>query len=973
MTLSLLIESLKKAQLMSNISCWMYNVKENKIMFNQGINKFCDRISHAYSDLQEMIEFLNPEDRQKVYDGLEKLLSGETAVNEIRVIQSDGSLKKFITKAEPVLGEDGKVTKILGTIQDITEIKTLQEKIVKNQKLMVRAEELTHTGSWEMDLENEIIIFSELAHKIYGLFPEATSLTYKEFIEMVHPEDRKIIADIFKTPVSREAIEVEFRIIRPVDGALRYISEVAEFIFDENDQPIKLFGIICDLTEKIHLEKKVIAHKNLLNMTKKKYTTLIKDSADLFEIVHPDGTLKYISEASEKVLGFKPEERIGRKVYEFYDDSEAEKLSNMIGAAIIEPKRKIKGNLIFNGKEGEKLHIEVEVQNYLNETAIRGLVVHVRNITENLALEEKTRLLINYDQLTGLANHLYLKNKLEECCSREKRLTDIVLYMLDIDSYKHLRDTLGCHTADKLIIETANRLKKLSGKGIFVSRCLDDRFVIINENLKSKDEYRIFAEEILKALAEPLQIDQLEMNLDFSLGISACYYNNYSGEDLIKAAEKALYFAKIEGKNKYKFFSRDINVQNYKMMILSKELGKSIEKDQLRLSFQPIVNLKTNEIQAVEVLVKWQHPELGLVSPDELVYLAENTGYITEIGHWMFEEVCSTYKNWLNQGLPKIKVLVRFTSIQFLEKNFVDSILNIINRYGLEPGFLILEITESVLMDKSNETVKELNRLRSQGIKIAMDDFGTGFSSLAYLVTINVDVIKVDDVFIQNLEENKACAVITKHIADIARDLNIDFIAKNIDSWEQLSFLRNIDCFLGQGYIFSKAVNKRIFEEILARKVLKPKLGIDPKALSYKEKRKFFRINFRQPLEADLTVLEVNGRKVSVGTAKVLIRDIGPGGLCFISDIKLPVEKSLILQLTTELLGKEIKVFGYSVWAEEIYNNVFKYGINYTIDDNMLDDLVKILYQVEIKMKRDVFFADGRFVSGSPDIYFKRN
>lgn len=393
---------------------------------------------------------------------------------------------------------------------------------------------------------------------------------------------------------------------------------------------------------------------------------------------------------------------------------------------------------------------------------------------------------------------------------------------------------------------------------------------------------------------------------------------------------------------------------------------------QLKILYQPVVNIHTNEILGVEVLVKWEHPDWGVIPPDDFIYLAEETGFIIDIGNWLLEEVCKNYRQWLNEGLPTINVAVNFTSIQFFEKDFVEHIKSIINKYGLNPGFLVMEITERTLMRKTDKAISDIKNLQSLGIQIALDDFGMGYSSIAYLSCFNIDIIKIDRSFVKKIHTDRKCNIITKAIINMAQDLGIKVVAEGIEKPEQLAYLRRLNCLAGQGYIYSRPVPLDEFKKILARKRCNPVIFREIRIKNnIEDKRKYFRLKFQQLLEADMTVIEVNDRKVKVGNTKVLIENIGPGGLCFISNIRLPVTKNVILQFTSELIDKEIKVHGYIVWMHEIGNNLYKHGVEFTIDENERTNLTRILNQVQIKMRNNIMFDDGRFVSKSYRTYFK--
>jgi len=337
-------------------------------------------------------------------------------------------------------------------------------------------------------------------------------------------------------------------------------------------------------------------------------------------------------------------------------------------------------------------------------------------------------------------------------------------------------------------------------------------------------------------------------------------------------------------------------------------------------------------------------------------------------------EVCAHYRSWLDKGLPAVKISINFSAVQFLEQNFVENIMETIKEFQLDPRFLIMEITESVLMEKTEKAKADIRRLQSYGIQVALDDFGTGFSSLAYLNSFKIDILKIDGSFIKNSITDEKSSIITKSIINMARELKIKLVAEGIEKWQHLSYLKNLNCFAGQGYIYSKPLPPEDFEVLLARKKCFPVLDDNNVVVvPQEERRMFFRVSFPLLLEADLTVKEFNGRKVEVGNTKVVIKNMGPGGLCFISDIRLPVVKDIILQFTAQLLNEDIKVYGYPVWIRQMDNKIYEYGVQFTFGENERADLIRVLNQVQVRMKNNMLFSDGSFVSVSQAAYFRRN
>lgn len=966
-------ENLNQGQVVAGVGSWKYNTVKDAIFLSEevyriyGINPI-----NFKKDLNSLLELIHPEDKLKIKNAIDRCLDGKAYKLEYRIIKEDGSEKYVATKGEPLFNEDGQVIGILGAMQDITENKLLQQKLEKSNKILSRAESLGHVGSWELDIIQNKLYFSDETYRIYGIAPEEYDGTYEGFLKLVYPDDVEIIESMSKYP-PKGPVSIEFRVIRS-DGSIRNVYQRVEFIFDEEGSPIYVYGTIHDITEKKELGKAIEYREKEIQKIQKRFQVLVQESNDVFEIITPDGVIKYISASAEKIIGYKPEERIDKNAFEFFEGEELRKVNKMVEFVLNNPSKKAQGDILFKAKGERSIYLEVIMQNLLHEPAIEGIVVNFRDITRRIEMEKRMAYISTHDELTDLPNSVYFKKQLRIQCEHAKQTnTKFALLMLDINGLKNINYSLGYELGCKLIKKIVQRLKGFLGEERFLCRYSEDHFAIIIEEIKTKEEYGYIASGLINLFLHPYKLNGYELDVGVNIGI--CIYSDdlQSVDSFKKHAKLALLRAKKEGKNIYKFYSSDIDIQNYKEFILRSDLHSAINNKQLQVHYQPIVNIKTNEILGAEALLRWEHPEWGVVSPDEFIPLAEETRLIIDIGKWVLKEVCNNYKKWLKDGLPNIKVSINFSCVQFLERDFVKNIKSIIDEFGLNPKFLIMEITENILIQNTDKFKLDIKNLRSYGIQLAIDDFGTGFSSLSYLNSINMDILKLDRSFIENIPSDDTCSVITKTVIKLAKELNIKSVVEGIENQEQLSYLKHLNCFAGQGFIYSKPIPLKDFERILAKGRCKPIMANAASIMPHEERRKFFRIKFTQLLESELTVLEIKGKKINVGNTKVLVKDIGPGGLCFISNIKFPVEKGIVLQFTMQLVGKEIKVYGHTVWVEEIDNKLYEYGVEFTIDENERADLIGDLNQIEIRIRKNILFAEGNFISGSHNQYFGIN
>jgi diguanylate cyclase (GGDEF)-like protein len=411
----------------------------------------------------------------------------------------------------------------------------------------------------------------------------------------------------------------------------------------------------------------------------------------------------------------------------------------------------------------------------------------------------------HHDLLTGLPNRLFFADRLRQAQALAKRQQQqCAVLFLDLDRFKIINDTLGHTVGDQLLQEVAKRLRHCVREVDTVARLGGDEFAIVLVNLHNEVEAGQVAAKILANLAKPVTIDTHELFITTSIGVSLYPLHGDETDLLIKRADVAMYQAKSLGRNNFQLYDRAMDHDSERRMMLERGLRKAIEREEFRIFYQPKIDAETGQVTALEALIRWEHPEMGLLAPAEFIALAEETGLIHPIGEWVLRKACRQNREWQDLGLPKIRVAVNLSGFQLQQRNMTEMIVQILAETGLAGEYLELEITETVIMQNPEFAVGVLSRLRDFGIHISIDNFGTGYSSLAHLKRFSINTLKIDKTFVRNIELNSTDAAIATAIISMGTSLNLNVIAEGVETAGQFAMLKDRQCAEMQGYLFSR-------------------------------------------------------------------------------------------------------------------------------------------------------------------------
>jgi len=525
------------------------------------------------------------------------------------------------------------------------------------------------------------------------------------------------------------------------------------------------------------------------------------------------GNVNYLNSAAEKLTGWTSKAAYGRpssQVFNIINGTTHEPSHNPVLAVLESDKPTgLAADTVLIKRDGTEVSIEDSCSPIHNEQGqLTGVVVVFHDVSASKAMSMKMAHLAQHDFLTNLPNRVLLNDRIAQAIASANRNDNkVALLFLDLDNFKHINDSLGHATGDKLLQAVSKRLSDCVRNADTVSRQGGDEFILLLADIKHEQDAALSAQKILDELKLPYLINKCNLHISTSIGISVYPNDGLDAETLIKSADTAMYYAKDKGRANYQFFKTEMNTRVVQRLMIEAHLRLAVEKQQFFLHYQPKINLKSKKITGVEVLIRWKHDEWGDIAPKRFINIAEDSGLIVPIGKWVLSEACKQAKTWLDDGLQTLNIAVNISAKEFLQKDFVNGVRAILHETQLPAGCLELEITETVLMRDVLTSKEILQQLKELGVQLAVDDFGTGFSSLSYLKQFPIDVLKIDQSFINDIESVLDDGTIVNAIICMGNSLDLKVVAEGIENQNQLDFLNKHHCEEGQGYLFSPAIN----------------------------------------------------------------------------------------------------------------------------------------------------------------------
>jgi diguanylate cyclase (GGDEF)-like protein/PAS domain S-box-containing protein len=656
-------------------------------------------------------------------------------------------------------------------------------------------------GLWEYSLLNGAIFLDNMSCRILGLTNNELTTDLMKFSRSIHVDDRDRVKQYFYDFANQpsELFDIEFRVAKQQN--YNWLQLRGKLVGD-TDQDIAnktVLGTFRNITESIESEEQI-----------RLYAKAFDSSSSAILILDKKLIVLAANGAFSKITGFTYSDMVGR-VPDFIINSDKSTFNITDFTHHIDAYGKWQSELIGTKSDDSHFVQDISINVIVDsEKSPSHYVCAFTDITQKKKSEDDLWDLANHDILTGLPNRGYFRKTLDKALNNAIRTDEnVVLLFIDLDRFKQVNDTLGHESGDELLRNVARILSKIARKSDYAARLGGDEFAIILEGITEKKHIERVAKSLVEKFTSGLLIDDKDTGVGLSIGISVFPGDTRNADDLVHFADTAMYFSKTNGTNQYHFFDTSMSDHVNRRNLLEKELRTALQNDVLSLYFQPQIDIETGKIVCFEALSRWFHPELGTISPDEFIPIAEDAGLIVLLGQQALIKACKQLKVWHNQGFGELRMAINVSSKQFLLSDVALDVTNVLEDVGLDARHIELELTESLIVDDPEKIIGMLNKLKTLGVKLSIDDFGTGYSSLSYLSRFPLDVLKIDKSFINQLTKDAKGLAITQAIIAIAHSLKLDVIAEGVEEEEQLEILRRLNCRYVQGYYFGKPISAK--------------------------------------------------------------------------------------------------------------------------------------------------------------------
>lgn len=795
-------EDFELVQKISNVGYWEYDFQKDATKWSKQLF-----IIHGIEDdfsmsLDQFYKLIHPDDRTRTIERFNVALDEKAGYEiEFRIVNPDGEIRNVFQITEFLVNELDELTRIIGFVQDTTAHKKLQLSLVEEEQYYKSLFDNNPDSVFSFDLQGNFLSWNPAFLETFGLREE--EILHESFQALVGPDSSEKTNHFFMETIrSRIPQNYETTGIHKDGSILEFnVTNIPILI---NNELVGVYGIAKNITAQKAMERSLIDAET-------KYRSLVEQSI-VGVFIAVEGTFIYSNPHLNKMMGY--DTITGLKVLSLIHPEDQQKVIDEI--SFLAEGESIQ-NFCHRGIKLDKsiVIIEVHYKKVLHQGKL-ATIGTVLDVTQRKQTEELNQFLAYHDYLTTLPNRRMFEEQLDQRL-KSSRIANkkVVVMLIDLDRFKYVNDTLGHSIGDALLKYFAWRLQECLLVGQTVYRLGGDEFCIVLSEVNHHHEISRLADKLTQLTKEDFVIEGYELHVTISIGISMSPEDGSTVETLFKNADTALYVAKSQGRDQIQYYSASLNAQSFKHFNLSNDLRKALDKKEFFLMYMPRVDTQTTEIVGVEALIRWKHPEWGLISPAEFIPIAEETGLIVLIGEWVLREACKENKIWQDQGFKPITTSVNFSVKQLIQPNILETIDNIIEETGIAAGQLEIEITESSFISNEIEVTQLLAEFKKRNIKVSLDDFGTGYSSLYLLKQLTLDTLKIDRSFVEEILTDSVNRSIIQCILTLAKELHMNVVAEGVETAEQYALLKELQCDEIQGYYFSRPLQVEAFAQLL--------------------------------------------------------------------------------------------------------------------------------------------------------------
>ncbi len=751
-------------------------------------------------------EHLHPEDHERVLSELRHCHRHNVPFcSEYRISTKDGHIVWLHDEARTIQPRPDRARIRLGVMRDITEHKHTEQELARAESEWIQAMDQFNDAILLLDMDRRLVRANSAFYRMLGI--EAEHSLGRHFVELIHPDGEQEPCSVYLAIKNgREGVIT----IEPGDPS------------NPTGQPIevtvKLVRDTCGITTGIVMGLHDLTRTRQTEQRLRQSATVFENTAEGVFITDANGKIIDINRAFTEITGYERDEVIGRNPKILNSARHDESLYRELWSSLKETGQ-WRGETWDRRKDGSLYPVWLTISSVFEDKGkLTNYVALFSDISTVKRSQEQMEYLAHHDALTGLPNRLLFNDRLNQALKHaERNQLMLAVTFLDLDRFKNINDSLGHQAGDILLKQVAKALVHRVRQEDTVARVGGDEFILLLENIYDVKNAAVAAEKLMLAFNEPFKLQGQEIHVSASMGISIYPRDGQDASMLLRNADSAMYRAKEGGRNNYQFYTHELTKKAFERVLMENSLRRALEQEELRLFYQPQFDLRTGLIIGMEVLVRWQHPDFGIISPVKFIPVAEDCGLIHPIGKWVLLTACTQAKRWLDKGLKFGHIAVNIAGRQLQRGGIVDTVKAALNASGLSNSALELEVTENFIMQEAEHAINQLEALRELGVVLAIDDFGTGYSSLSYLKQLPINKLKIDQSFVRDIPDDSNDMAISNAVIALGKSLQLTVIAEGVETVEQAQFLQQAGCHEAQGYFYSRPLAAEKMEEFLAR------------------------------------------------------------------------------------------------------------------------------------------------------------